>query len=142
MTENDENDENVDLFAEWDLWDEAKLTKLALINAVTSNKMKAELELESLRQLESHKRITEKTVMEQHGLKKKYLELQNLHMREMMRPYKLNHAVVGYDPTEKKYACAFVEADGLYNPIVAYGDTPGEACDNFDLLWMGLQDDE
>jgi hypothetical protein len=128
--------------SDWDEWDEGQLSKIALVNAIVHNKEKAELEIKSMKKMESHKRIAEEMEMQNRQLTQKYLEIQNLHMREMMRPCKLNHAVVGYNAPEKNYACAFTEADGLYDPIVAYGDTPSEACDNFDLIWMGLSNDE
>jgi len=66
--------------------------------------------------------------------------------REGMRPHKLYPTDVYWSPQDSKFICRLhfmemdEEVDGI--SIFAYGDTPAEACDNFDHQWIhGNQDD-
>jgi hypothetical protein len=60
-----------------------------------------------------------------------------------LRPHKMYHCDVFYDPNENKYVCRLPigmiddeEEEGHIRAISSYGDTPGAACDNFDHLWI------
>lgn len=80
----------------------------------------------------------------QHDLMMKTLEIQLMQARETMRPHRLYHATVGKDTETGKYFCRTLEYE---NPeeepfeLSAFGDTPAEACDNFDALWIGTHNE-
>lgn len=64
-------------------------------------------------------------------------------MRTHLRPHRMYGAVVSYVPSEDTFMCRIppdLEDDmgdmTLGVPIVAYGQTPAQACDNFDHLWV------
>lgn len=75
--------------------------------------------------------------------KKMDLELEEQRMK--LRPHSCYPTQVGYCTSEHKYYCRMAtfsyfadeDDDGVEEiPIIAYGDTPAEACDNFDHLWI------
>ena len=50
-------------------------------------------------------------------------------LQECLRPWKQNGATIEFDAERKQWTAT-------YQGVVAYGDTPDMACDNFDHLWM------
>lgn len=79
-------------------------------------------------------------LLEQTNVGLKSLELQLEASRTAMRPHKLYGADVYYSAHEGKYICKLPffhdEDEEMETPICAYGDTPAEACDNFDYQWI------
>ncbi len=49
--------------------------------------------------------------------------------RECRRPWRMAGAFVAFDSVTNRWKCE-------YQGVVAWGDTPEMACDNFDHLWM------
>lgn len=72
------------------------------------------------------------------SLKCKTSELVLESKREEMRPHRLYQASVSYNPNEQKYICRLpaFDVEDDEEDIYAYGDTPAQACDNFDSLWV------
>lgn len=60
--------------------------------------------------------------------------------RGQLSPHRIYMAEVYWDTTEKQYVCKLpyepADDEAIENPIFAYGDTPAQACDNFDNLWI------
>lgn len=76
-------------------------------------------------------------------------ELELLVNRENMRPHQIYRTNICFDSTEQAYCCYLLVSDDfdtddddegflVHNrcPIVGYGATPAEACDNFDHEWV------
>lgn len=86
-------------------------------------------------------KIAGETLAEQGKLSIKNLEMNILHNKESMRPYRMMGAYVAANPSDGNYVC---QTPALFEdededgrpPVVAYGDTPAQACDNFDHLWI------
>lgn len=65
--------------------------------------------------------------------------------RQHMRPHMLYRAEVVFEVGSNKYRCQLPTMGALDDeesemgtvPVCAYGDTPAEACENFDALWIG-----
>lgn len=65
-------------------------------------------------------------------------------VKNSFRPHKMYPTDVFYSVSDKKYVCHLPrmynddedEAEGETAEINAYGDTPSQACDNFDHLWV------
>jgi len=73
------------------------------------------------------------------------VKMSDLHLeatRLQMRPHKIYHADVTYNPAEGKYMCRLPvmfeldEDETEQTPVVAYGETAAQACDNFDHQWV------
>ncbi len=56
-------------------------------------------------------------------------ELAEMRERQWQRPSRMQFAEVTYDGERKQFSAA-------YCGVVAYGDSPEMACDNFDHLWL------
>ncbi len=94
--------------------------------------------------------LTQQTKMfdalnEQQALTVKTLEVTLMIQRDMMRPNRLHSTFVSFDSSEGRFRCQLPNLEDMYDidgtessshAIVAYGDTPQAACDNFDHLWV------
>ena len=117
-----------------------EIERLGLLKIVLQRQKLFETESQIL----ENKRKTQNSLDEQSiktgELSMKILETQLMAARESMRPHRLYHATIGKDQETGKYFCRVLEYE---NPeeepfeISAFGDTPAEACDNFDSLWIG-----
>jgi hypothetical protein len=63
------------------------------------------------------------------GRQEKYHASVMTREHEWLRPFRLNFAQVTFDEERKQFA-----ATGC--GVIAYGDSPEMACDNFDHLWL------
>lgn len=116
-------------------YSEEELRKLDLINQILWDEKTRDLDgLQKLNTLEARK-----------------AELSVLEREVRLAPHMVYGTRISYDTTEKQYRCELPiykttmdyeeeeESDFLepftLQPIVAYGDTPSQACDNFDNLW-------
>ncbi len=91
-------------------------------------------------ELQNYK-IAGDTLAKQGELSIKNLEMNLRHNKESMRPYRMMGAYIVANPSEGNYIC---QTPALFEdededgrpPVVAFGDTPSQACDNFDHLWI------
>jgi hypothetical protein len=60
---------------------------------------------------------------------KKYRDLVEHRERQWQRPSHMHHVEVAFDPERHQFRAA-------YFGVVAWGNTPEIACDNFDHLWL------
>jgi len=81
-------------------------------------------------------------------------KLEYTQRKKVGQPHFRYPTVIFYDPNEKKYRCELVNQFAALDfeegeedlpewaesakrqEIVAYGDTPQQACDNFDYIWV------
>ena len=115
------------------------LEKVGLMNAIRLNGERIQQEINHESEIHSLKQENEKLQVQHTTLANKILDMQLMLAREAMRPHRLYHASVGFDPHEGKYYCRITDMDEDLegNQIVAYGDTPQNACDAFDAVWTG-----
>ncbi len=85
------------------------------------------------------------SLSEQQALTVKTLQVNLMIQQDMMRPNRLQNTFVSFDSNEGRFRCQLPNLEDIYDvdgtessshAIVAYGDTPQEACDNFDHLWV------
>lgn len=86
-----------------------------------------------------HQEAMFKLNQKQEELVIKSSETNLLMMRENLRPSTREGTTVHYDPVESKYVCQYRSFDDEteeIRSIFAYGDSPSQAQDNFDHLWI------
>ncbi len=91
-----------------------------------------------------------KFLRESHATFLRCRELEILARQEDLRPHQVYRTNICWDATELAYCCYLLvsddfdtddeDAEGFLvhqrTPIVGYGSTPAEACDNFDHEWL------
>jgi hypothetical protein len=84
-------------------------------------------------QLELHKHL-----LRQAQSNAKALDFQLEVVKSDLRPHKIYHAEIFYSPVDGRYICRLPTMfdDEDENSVYAYGDTPAQACDNFDYRWI------
>lgn len=98
---------------------------------------------------EDHNIAVQALVLRHNEITLKNLETVLLSNREQMRPHVQYRAEVAFEVGSGKYKCqlpimsSMMEEGELESdlPIAAYGETPAQACDNFDALWVGRNRD-
>ncbi len=97
-----------------------------------------------------------KFLRESHATFLRCRELEILARQEDLRPHQVYRTNICWDATELAYCCYLLVSDDFdtdddsegflvhdRTPIVGYGSTPAEACDNFDHEWLnGRRKDE
>ena len=123
----------------------------------TNKKRKLQIaKLESEYRDEKRKRRKEAKFSEQaHAAFLRCRELEILSRQEDLRPHQIYRTNVCYDVTEQAYCCYLLVSDDFEededsegflthtrSPIVGYGQSPAEACDNFDHEWLNGRKNE
>lgn len=131
MTTENQNPDEKHVFEQYT---KEQLELIELFNRVSYSK--AAYEMVARHQEELHQLNLQ---AQANGLKLGDLHLES--MRDAMRPHKMYHTEVLFDPNEGKYLCRLShmfedDEDDSGQPILAYGDTPAQACDNFDHRWI------
>ena len=138
LIDEDEQVIDVDIDLEGEILPEDGIEALKYVeqlNRVAIAKEVNELELQAQRESLEFTR-------KQQEISLKSLEANLAAHREAIRPSKLAQAVVIYDSMEKKYRAQTVdysigmEEMGHTHAISAYGDSPEQALENFDHLWV------
>jgi hypothetical protein len=112
-----------------------QLELIMLYNAVMHQKLQFE-------QNERHNEAMHEKLMEQTQNAVKAADFHLEGAKTGLRPHRLYHTDVFYSQSEGKFCCRMPimmeddDEEGQISPIVAYGDTPAEACDNFDYAWI------
>ena len=123
------------------------------VTEITSKYSKEQLEIvEAFNRVANAKTMNDATMdyqkqvraldMANHSNLTKISQLQLQAMRESLRPHRMYHCDIAYSPEEGQYVCRMsgmleLEDEGEGEiPIAAYGDTPAQACDNFDHMWV------
>lgn len=112
-----------------------QLEVIVLYNTVMHQKMLFE-------QTERHNELMHEKMMEQTGSAVKSADFHLEGAKMGLRPHRLYHTDVFYSPSEGKFCCRMPimmedeDEEGQIAPIIAYGDTPSEACENFDHAWI------
>ena len=111
-----------------------QLELIMIYNAVMHQKLLFE-------QTERHNEAMHQKMLEQSENSVKAADFHLEGAKTALRPHRMYHTDVFYSPSEGKFCCRMPimmedEDEGDISPILAYGDTPSEACDNFDHAWI------
>ena len=137
MVMNPENTENVpqNTNNEYDKYSKEQLELISLYNQTMLSKTAYE-------QVYTHQAETHAQSLAKGEIDLKVSDLSLQMSREALRPHRMYHTEVMYNVSERNYICRCIsmfgyddEEEGALN-IMAYGDTPAQACANFDYLWL------
>lgn len=111
-----------------------ELERMALI--ISINAMQDRFQFEKSQSKALHELAIDHNVLTTRSLELIVQERKNAHC-----PHRMYPTEIFYDSVEKKYVCRLPVYDAEEDEpqavsIQAYGDTPGQACDNFDNLWV------
>lgn len=91
----------------------------------------------------AHGAASDAAEIEKKLLDVKLTDLQVEMVKSSMMPHVMYKCDVGYEPITGKYYCRLpivrsfdFDEDAEYMAIVGYGDSPQQACENFDVLWV------
>ena len=92
-------------------------------------------------QVYDHQNQTHQQTMAKGEIDLKVSDLSLQMSREALRPNRLYHTEVMYNVSERNYLCRCLsmfgdDEEGGDLTVMAYGDTPAQACANFDYLWL------
>jgi hypothetical protein len=92
----------------------------------------------------AHDAASNEVELEKKVLDTKLTDLQVELVKTSMQPHVMHKAEIGYETFTGKYYCRLPitsfdmlgDEDGDFRAICAYGDSPQQACENFDILWV------
>ncbi len=120
---------------------------------LTKMKLAQEITIASNDAVENKRRLDElyATMMEQQRSQSKLSEFSLQVIKEQLRPHRLYNAMIYFDREEGQFVCRLdcdydeiplgdddddLDGGEVVQPILAYGDSPSDACDKFDELWL------